>query len=93
MTFLRRIAGAEWAGLAAIFVLGSIVAAALSPSFLTEFNIYVLLRSACVGLLVAFSQMIVLARVDPYWVQFALGALVLVTVGLNRWRAVRAAKA
>ena len=32
-------------------------------------------------------NVLVLAKVDPYWVQFALGALVLVTVGLNRWRA------
>ena len=31
----------------------------------------------------------VLAKVDPYWVQFMLGALVLATVGFNRWRAVR----
>jgi ribose transport system permease protein len=36
---------------------------------------------------------LVLAKVDPYWVQFALGGLVLVTVGLNRWRAVRTAGA
>jgi len=34
-------------------------------------------------------NMLVLAKVDPYWVQFALGVLVLVTVGLNRWRALR----
>jgi ribose transport system permease protein len=38
-------------------------------------------------------NVLVLANVDPYWVQFMLGALVLATVGLNRWRAVRAAKA
>jgi ribose transport system permease protein len=30
---------------------------------------------------------LVLAKVDPYWVQFLLGALILATVGLNRWRA------
>jgi ribose transport system permease protein len=36
---------------------------------------------------------LVLAKVDPYWVQFALGVLVLVTVGLNRWRALRAERA
>ena len=32
----------------------------------------------------------VLAKVDPYWVQFVLGALILASVGLNRWRAVNA---
>ena len=31
----------------------------------------------------------VLAKVDPYWVQFLLGALILAAVWLNRWRAVR----
>ena len=81
MTFWRRIAGAEWTGLAAIFVLGSIVAAALSPSFLTEFNIYVMLRSACVGLLVAFSQMIVLAVGQMNLSVGALGGLVAVLFG------------
>jgi ribose transport system permease protein len=35
---------------------------------------------------------LVLVKVDPYWVQFALGALVLLTVGLNRWRAMHVAK-
>ena len=32
----------------------------------------------------------VLAKVDPYWVQFLLGALILAAVWLNRWRAVSA---
>src|SRR5262249_34240416 len=31
---------------------------------------------------------LVLAKVDPYWVQFLLGALILAALGLNRWRAV-----
>jgi len=35
----------------------------------------------------------VLAKVDPYWVQFALGALILAAVGLNRWRAVNSGMA
>jgi ribose transport system permease protein len=29
----------------------------------------------------------VLAKVDPYWVQFLLGALIVATISLNRWRA------
>jgi ribose transport system permease protein len=32
----------------------------------------------------------VLAKVDPYCVQFLLGALILAAVGLNRLRALRA---
>jgi len=35
----------------------------------------------------------VLAKVDPYWVQFVLGALILAAVGLNRWRAVNSGTA
>jgi ribose transport system permease protein len=30
----------------------------------------------------------VLVNVDPYWVEFLLGALILAAVWLNRWRAV-----
>ena len=30
---------------------------------------------------------LVLAKVDPYWVQFLLGALIVATIALNRWRA------
>ena len=30
---------------------------------------------------------LVLAKVDPYWVQFLLGALIVATISLNRWRA------
>jgi ribose transport system permease protein len=44
-------------------------------------------------LIALIENALVLAKVDPYWVQFALGGLVLVTVGLNRWRAVRTAGA
>jgi ribose transport system permease protein len=78
---MRRLFTTEWAGLAAIFVLGSIVASALSPSFLTEFNVYVMLRSACVGVLVAFSQMIVLAVGQMNLSVGALGGLVAVLFG------------
>ena len=41
-------------------------------------------------LLIALIQNgMVLAKVDPYWVQFLLGALILAAVCLNRWRARR----
>jgi ribose transport system permease protein len=32
----------------------------------------------------------VLVSVDQYWMQFVLGALIVMAVGLNRWRAVAA---
>jgi ribose transport system permease protein len=30
---------------------------------------------------------LVLAKVDPYWVQFLLGTLIVGAISLNRWRA------
>lgn len=81
MTIFRRLIAAEWAGLLLIFIVGSAVAALLSPNFFTEFNIYVMLRSACVGLLVAFSQMIVLAVGQMNLAVGALGGLVAVLFG------------
>lgn len=81
MKIIRRVIAADWAGLLLIFLAGSAVAALLSPSFLTEFNIYVMLRSACVGLLVAFSQMIVLAVGQMNLAVGALGGLVAVLFG------------
>ena len=81
MMIIRRVVAAEWAGLLLIFILGSAVAAVLSPNFLTEFNIYVMLRSACVGFLVAFSQMIVLAVGQMNLAVGALGGLVAVLFG------------
>jgi ribose transport system permease protein len=33
---------------------------------------------------------LVLMRIDPYWVQFLLGGLILAAVGVNRWREVQA---
>jgi ribose transport system permease protein len=77
----RKLIATEWGGLALIFVLGGATSALLSPSFFTEFNIYVMLRSACVGLLVAFAQMIVLAVGQLSLAVGALGGLVAVLFG------------
>ena len=51
----------------------------MSPSLGTMF---------AVVLIALIQNGMVLAKVDPYWVQFVLGALILAAVGLNRWRAV-----
>jgi ribose transport system permease protein len=81
MNLFPRLLRTEWAGLAAIFVAGLVAASFVSPSFLTEYNIYVLLRSACVSLLVAFAQMIVLAVGQMNLAVGALGGLVAVLFG------------
>jgi ribose transport system permease protein len=81
MMALRRLMATEWVGLGLIFVLGSVASALLSPSFFTEFNIYVMLRSASVGMLAAFAQMIVLAVGQMSLAVGALGGLVAVLFG------------
>jgi ribose transport system permease protein len=78
MSLFRQLLRSEWGGLAAIFIVGSVAASFISTSFLTEYNIYVMLRSACVSLLVAFAQMIVLAVGQMNLAVGALGGLVAV---------------
>ena len=52
---------------------------------------YVSISGAMLAVLVIalIENALVLAKVDPYWVQFALGALIMITVGLNRLRVLR----
>ena len=78
---MRRIINAEWAGLLAAIVAGAIVLAAISPNFLSEFNFYVLLRSVCVSIVVAFAQMVTLAVGQMNLSVGALGGMVAVLFG------------
>ena len=78
---MRRIINAEWAGLLAAIVVGAIVLAVVSPNFLSEFNFYVLLRSVCVSILVAFAQMVTLAVGQMNLSVGALGGMVAVLFG------------
>src|SRR5260370_40161832 len=71
----------EWAGLLAAIVLGSIVLMIVSPNFLSEFNFYVLLRSVCVSILVAFAQMVTLAVGQMNLSVGALGGMVAILFG------------
>jgi ribose transport system permease protein len=81
MKALRNLLLVEWSGLAAAIVIGSAVLAFLAPNFLTEFNIYVLLRSLCVGLLVGFSQMVTLGVGQMNIAVGAIGGLVAIAFG------------
>jgi ribose transport system permease protein len=81
MNLLRRLAITEWSGLAVAIVLGAAVLAILAPNFLTEFNIYVLLRSLCVGLLVGFAQMVTLGVGQMNISVGAIGGLIAVLFG------------
>ncbi|MGN6099783.1 MAG: ABC transporter permease [Devosia sp.] len=81
MNPLRRLAMTEWSGLAAAIVIGGLVLSLLAPNFLTEFNIYVMLRSFCVSLLVGFAQMVTLGVGQMNLSVGALGGLVAICFG------------
>jgi len=67
--------------LAGIVVLECAVLALLEPSFLTQFNLYVVLRGVAVTLLVAFAQLVVLAIGQLNLSVGAIGGLVAVCTG------------
>jgi ribose transport system permease protein len=88
----------EWLGLAGAIAVGSLVLAALSPAFLTPFNLYVLLRSVCVSTIVAFAQMVTLAVGQMNLSIGGLGGMVAIlfgamlsALGLTLWLATPAA--
>ena len=81
MTLFRRLLLVEWSGLALAILIGAVVLAMLSPNFLTEFNLYVMLRSFCVGLLVGFAQMVTLGVGQMNIAVGALGGLVAIAFG------------
>ena len=58
---LGRVLGSDAVRLALLVVAVCVVLAALEPSFLSDFNAYVLLRGIAVTLIVAFAQLLVLA--------------------------------
>jgi ribose transport system permease protein len=78
---VRRILNTEWTGLLAAIVLGALVLLVVSPNFLSEFNFYVLLRSVCVSILVAFAQMVTLGVGQMNLSVGALGGMVAVLFG------------
>jgi ribose transport system permease protein len=74
--------GADW-------LLLSFAAPIIGGAALTGGYISVLGTMFAVVLIALIENGMVLAKVDPYWVQFLLGALILAAVGLNRWRAIK----
>ena len=74
--------GADW-------LLLSFAAPIIGGAALTGGSVSVLGTMFAVILIALIENGMVLAKVDPYWVQFLLGALILAAVWLNRWRAVR----
>jgi ribose transport system permease protein len=80
-TLTARLFVMEWSGLVFAIALGALTLAMSSPAFLTEFNIYVALRSLCVPLLVAYAQMVVLSVGQINLSVGALGGLVAIAFG------------
>jgi ribose transport system permease protein len=78
---VRRVLNADWAGLLAAIVAGAIVLTVVSPNFLSEFNFYVLLRSVCVSIIVAFAQMVTLAVGQMNLAVGALGGMTAILFG------------
>ena len=81
MTIFRRLLLVEWSGLAVAIVIGAAILSFLTPNFLTEFNIYVMLRSFCVSLLVGFAQMVTLGVGQMNIAVGAIGGLVAISFG------------
>jgi ribose transport system permease protein len=81
MSGFRRLLLTEWSGLAVAILVGAAVLAVIAPNFLTEFNIYVMLRSFCVALLVGFAQMVTLGVGQMNIAVGALGGLVAIALG------------
>jgi ribose transport system permease protein len=81
MSLFRRLLLVEWSGLVAAILLGAAALALIAPNFLTEFNLYVMLRSLSVGLLVAFAQMITLGVGQMNIAVGAIGGLVAIAFG------------
>jgi ribose transport system permease protein len=80
-SFLRRITGIEWAGLFAIVLVASVGMAVAAPAFLSTYNVYVVLRDVAITLLVALSQLIVLAVGQMNLSLGMIGGLVVVISG------------
>jgi ribose transport system permease protein len=74
--------GSDW-------LLLSFAAPIIGGAALTGGHVSVLGTLFAVVLIALIENGMVLAKVDPYWVQFLLGALILAAVWLNRWRAVK----
>lgn len=81
MTLFRRLLLVEWSGLAVAILLGALALSVIAPNFLTEFNLYVMLRSLSVGLLVAFAQMVTLGVGQMNIAVGALGGLTAIIFG------------
>ena len=78
--------GADW-------LLASFAAPVIGGAVLSGGHVSVIGTMIAVVIIVLLENGLVLARTDPYYVQFYLGALILSTVLFNRWREARRSRA
>lgn len=78
--------GVDW-------LLPSFAAPVIGGAILSGGHVSVMGTMVAVVLIVLLENGLLLARTDPYYVQFFLGVLILAAVVFNRWRAVRQEKA
>src|SRR5579884_3418519 len=58
---MKRLLASDWFGLSVIALAGLLAISALRPDFLTPFNIFVLLNTIALSMLIALGQMVVVA--------------------------------
>ena len=77
--------GTDW-------LLASFAAPVIGGAVLSGGHVSVVGTMIAVILIVLLENGLLLARTDPYYVEFFLGCLILAAVGFNRWRAIQADK-
>ena len=79
--FLRDLVRAEWMPLAGITVVSIIALSTIAPAFLTEYNLFVMLRILSVTSIFAMAQMVVIAVGQMNLSVGAIGGLVAILFG------------
>ncbi len=77
--------GTDW-------LLASFAAPVIGGAVLAGGHVSVVGTVIAVVLIVLIENGLVLARTDPYYIQFCLGLLILAAVGFNQWRSVKSEK-
>jgi ribose transport system permease protein len=77
--------GSDW-------LLASFAAPVIGGAVLAGGHVSVVGTVIAVVLIVLLENGLLLARTDPYYVQFFLGMLILAAVGFNRWRSIQSEK-
>jgi ribose transport system permease protein len=79
MSATMRLLRTDWFGLLVALVLGAIVLAVAQPSFLSTYNLYVMLTAFSLSILVALSQMVIVAIGQLNLSVGAIGGLAAIT--------------